>query len=259
MEKSFTIGSWNVNSINVRLNYILELFKSSDLDLLALQETKVNDSNFPSEIIRNAGYFSIFSGQNTYNGVAILSKKKLISLDVIDNSVLSSQKRIIISEFEDVLIINVYVPNGENLESDKFIYKINWLDEFIKFVELQIIKNKKIIILGDFNIAPDLRDIYDYKKFKNNIFFSDIEHKMLKRILDLGFFDSFRLFSSNKDEYTWWDYRQNNFAKNRGLRIDLILISKNLINKCESSYIKKSLRSLYRPSDHAPVIAKFFY
>lgn len=252
------IASWNVNSLRVRLPQVLSWLKKSDVDILGIQETKVEDGSFPIKEIEEAGFFCDFVGQKTYNGVTTISKippKEVIkSIDGKEQE----QKRILLTRYKDDLtILNLYVVNGSEVGSDKYKYKLKWLKSVKNFIKKDLKKTKYYLILGDFNIAPKDVDIYDPKAWEGKILCSDKERSAMKEILDLGFKDSFRLFDQEKDLYSWWDYRTGAFRRNRGLRIDLILTNMALSKKCSKSLIDIEPRKNERPSDHAPVVSIF--
>ena len=251
------IASWNVNSLRVRLPQVLEWLKQNPADVLALQETKTQDPDFPQEDILAAGYQVIFSGQKTYNGVAILAKST-ISDPITDIKNLNDpQRRILAATVDDVRIINLYVVNGSEVGSEKFQYKLDWLDKVTKHIKMELKTHKQVIVLGDFNIAPEDRDVHDPDIWREKILCSTQERDALKKLLALGFEDTFRLFEQENALFSWWDYRGGGFRRNHGLRIDLVLASKALSKRCIASVIDQTPRSWERPSDHAPVVAEF--
>ena len=251
------IATWNVNSLRVRLPHVLQWLDKEQPDVLALQETKTIDENFPSEEIKNAGYEAKYAGQKTYNGVATLSKtgisESITGLPGLDDS----QKRILCNTINNVTVLNIYVPNGSEVGSEKYRYKLDWLKHLHTFVESLLKKNKNIIVLGDFNIAPEDRDVHDPIEWEGKVLVSQPERDNFNHLIDLGLVDSFRLFDQEDDSFSWWDYRAASFRRNRGLRIDHILASQALADKCGKCYIDKTPRKLDRPSDHTPVIAEF--
>jgi len=249
------IATWNVNSLRVRLPHVLEWLASNKPDILALQETKMIDEDFPAAEIKQAGYEVIFSGQKTYNGMAILSRvaaqNVITSLPGLDDP----QKRVIAATIDDIRVLNLYVPNGESVTSDKYQYKLNWLNKLIAFLQAEMREHKKLVILGDFNIAPEDRDVYDPAAWEGKVLFSEPERNAFQQLLALGFKDSFRLSDQPEKSYTWWDYRMNAFKRNLGLRIDHILVSDALVTSNLRCEIDKFPRAMERPSDHTPVIA----
>jgi exodeoxyribonuclease-3 len=226
-------------------------------DILALQETKLTDDRFPVDELLEAGYHSVYSGQKTYNGVAILSREPatdtVTDIDGLDDP----QRRILAATIGGVRIIDLYVVNGSEVGSEKFAYKLHWLEQVTRWIATEMQKFDKVIVLGDFNIAPDDRDVHDPGAWHEKILCSTQEREALTRILDLGLADSFRLFEQEEKIWSWWDYRMNAFRRNMGLRIDLVLASTALAEVCSAAYIDKEPRRQDRPSDHTPAIAEF--
>lgn len=251
------IASWNVNSLRVRLPQVLDWLDAHSPDILALQETKLLDENFPLEEINAAGYQVAFSGQKTYNGVAILSRLPAENIITDVPGLDDPQRRILGATVGDVRVLDLYVVNGQEIGSGKYDYKLEWLKKVTEYIRQDLSENKNYIVLGDFNIVPADADVYDPEAWRNRIFCSGPEREALQNIIKLGFKDSFRLFEQEENTFSWWDYRQVAFRRNRGLRIDLILASDALAAKCESSIVDKEPRKLERPSDHAPVVAEF--
>lgn len=253
----FKIATWNVNSIKVRLPHVLDWLASVKPDVLALQETKSIDENFPQEDFREAGYEVIFSGQKTYNGVAIVSR--VAPQDVITDlpNLTDPQRRILAATYDNVRVLNVYVPNGQSVGSEKFEYKLKWLKSVRKYIKKQLKEYSHFVILGDFNIIPEARDVYDPAEWEGHVLFSEPEREAFKLFLKEGLHDSFRLFEHEGSPYTWWDYRAAAFRRNRGVRIDHILVSEDLKTHCQQCWIDKEPRKLERPSDHTPIIAEF--
>ena len=251
------IASWNVNSLRVRLPQVLEWLEDNPVDVLALQETKMVDEDFPAEEIQQAGYQVEYSGQKTYNGVAILSKQA--GSDVVKDikDLDDPQRRILALTVDDVRVLNLYVVNGKEVGSDKYEYKLDWLKKVTAFIKNDIKKYPNYVVLGDFNIAPEDADIHDPVAWKDKILCSAKERAALQAITDLGFVDTFRLFDQEENTFSWWDYRAAGFRRNLGLRIDLILASRALEASCSFSVVDKAPRSNERPSDHAPVMAEF--
>jgi exodeoxyribonuclease-3 len=257
------IATWNVNSIRTRLSQILDWINQYNPDILCLQETKVIDNSFPFEPFKDLGYSVEVYGQKSYNGVAIISKIKAQntkkgfygckdSNQNLENYL--DQKRLISADINGIRIINVYVPNGSSLDSDKFQYKINWLNCLASFLDEQEKKSNLICLMGDFNIAPSHLDIHDPKKYEGGIMASAIERNALDNVLKDRLIDSFRLFEKNSGHWSWWDYRNNAYELSKGWRIDHIYISKELSSKLKSCVIDSSPRGNLRPSDHAPVM-----
>lgn len=251
------IASWNINSLNVRLPHVLAWCDAAQPDVLALQETKLTDDRFPVPELRSAGYYSLYSGQKTYNGVAILSRKEATDPVTDIPGLDDPQRRILAATIGDVRMINLYVVNGSEVGSEKFEYKLHWLDRVTSWIASEMEQHEKVIVLGDFNIAPDDRDVYDPEAWKEKILCSTPEREALKRILGLGLLDTFRLFDQEERIWSWWDYRMNMFRRKLGLRIDLVLASEAMAKDCVSSYIDIEPRRQERPSDHAPAVAEF--
>lgn len=251
------IATWNVNSLRVRLPQVLAWCQQQQPDILALQETKTTDENFPSADIEQAGYQVCFAGQKTYNGVAILSKQS--ATDVITDipELDDPQRRILAATIDHIRVINVYVPNGQSVGSEKYQYKLDWLEKLADYIGLQLAKYPKLIVLGDFNIAPDDRDVYDPEAWHEKILCSSAERQALHTLLATGLSDTFRLSQQEDGLFSWWDYRMNGFRRNLGLRIDLTLASSAMCQKHRRTVIDKEPRGWERPSDHAPVTAEF--
>ncbi len=257
------IATWNVNSVRTRLSQIINWIKHASPDVLCLQETKVIDDKFPLEPFEELGYEVVVHGQKSYNGVAIISKFKIENVKKgfhfeteakNTNNKIDEQKRLISAVINGLKIINVYVPNGSSLDSDKFDYKINWLNQLSSFLDEFVKEEDLICLLGDFNIAPYDVDIHSPKKYEGGIMASKIERESLFNVLKDRFIDSFRMFEKNTGYWSWWDYRNNSYELNKGWRIDHIYISKNLSSKLKSCVIERSQRENQQPSDHAPVL-----
>lgn len=251
------IATWNVNSLNVRLPQVVAWLAEAQPDVLALQETKLVDEKFPTAEIAAAGYQAVFSGQKTYNGVALLSKQPATEVVKDLPGLDDPQRRVLAALYGDVRVLNLYIPNGESVASDKYQYKLGWLDKLITFVAAEVKRYPKLVVVGDFNIAPEEQDVHDPQLWTGKVLFSDPEREAFQRLLATGMCDTFRLFDQAEQQYSWWDYRMNAFRRNMGLRIDHILASSALCDKCRSCIIDKTPRKNERPSDHAPVIAEF--
>jgi exodeoxyribonuclease-3 len=251
------IASWNVNSIRVRIPHVLDWLDSQKPDVLGLQELKMPTESVPTTEIEQLGYHAVAFGQKTYNGVALLSREK--PEDVVRGlpNFPDEQSRAIAATYGDVRIVNLYVPNGESLESDKYQYKLAWLDALGDYLAEELQRFPKLAVMGDFNIAPDDRDVHDPEQWQNRVLVSDDERRRLTGLVDGGLQDSFRLFDQEDGTFSWWDYRAAGFRRNRGLRIDLILVSGDLASTCTASAVDPEPRKLERPSDHAPVFACF--
>jgi exodeoxyribonuclease-3 len=252
------VASWNVNSLNVRLPHVLSWCAAEQPDLLALQETKLTDDRFPADALREAGYHSVFSGQKTYNGVAILSRHAVATDVVTDVAGLDDpQRRILAATFGDVRLVNLYVVNGQEVGSEKYAYKLNWLQHVTAWIAGELERHDKLVVVGDFNIAPEDRDVHDPEAWHEKILCSTPEREALGRMLALGLRDTFRSFEQADDSFSWWDYRQAGFRRNLGLRIDLVLASQALSACCKAAWIDVEPRRQERPSDHTPVLAEF--
>lgn len=251
------IASWNVNSLKVRLPHLTQWLAQARPDVVALQETKLEDAKFPVEELAAAGYRVAFSGQKTYNGVAILTRDdahlaiKDVVTDIPDLD--DPQRRILAATVGELRVVNLYVVNGKAVGDEKYDYKLHWLARVREFLETEIQRHPRLVVLGDFNIVPDDRDVYDPVAWGASILCSPPERAALKALTDLGLHDSFRLFESGAEHYSWWDYRQAGFRRNLGLRIDLILISDALRSGATAAAIDREPRTWERPSDHTPV------
>jgi len=253
----FKIATWNVNSLKVRLPHVLQWLETESPDVLALQETKTLDENFPIEEINEAGYQVSYIGQKTYNGVATLCKS---SIETIANCLPDYddvQRRVLAVNNSNITILNLYVPNGSEVDSDKYRYKLEWFSRLHPFIQQLQENNDRLIILGDFNIAPEDQDVHDPLEWEGSVLVSPAERDEFKKLLSHGLKDCFRLFDQEEKSFSWWDYRAAAFRRGRGLRIDHILASEVLSSSCRACYIDKEPRKLERPSDHTPVVAEF--
>ena len=251
------IISWNVNSVRARIENILHYIKDSNPDILFLQEIKTQNENFPYQAFKEIGYQSYPFGQKSYNGVAFLSKSKIesISNDFIRDKL--KQSRIITGEIslkkKQIKLINIYVPNGNPVDTEKYEYKKNWLTLFNKAVKKELITNSNIIISGDFNVIPEENDVYDSKRYENDALYKLEIRKKYRELINFGFSDVYRYFNKSKQEYTFWDYFSGSWQKNYGMRIDHFLVSNNLMDSVKSISINKKPRSKVKPSDHTPI------
>ena len=251
------IISWNVNSVRARIDNITNYIKDDKPDILLLQEIKTQDENFPYENFENIGYNSYIFGQKSYNGVAIISKLpiKNISKDFIKDE--KKQARVIIGEIQlkkkKIELVNIYVPNGNPVNTEKYEYKKNWLKQFIAQIKKKILSDSNIIIAGDFNIIPEEIDVYDFKRYENDALGKLEIRKKFRELLNIGFVDVYRIKNKEKQEYTFWDYFAGSWQKNYGMRIDHFLLSNNLIENISSIKINKKPRSKLKPSDHTPI------
>ena len=251
------IATWNVNSLNVRLGHVCDWSAENQPDILCLQETKTIDEKFPHDAIENHGYKSSFAGQKTYNGVAILTLRDVEDVVTDFPGFDDPQRRLLALAVDDVRVINVYVPNGKEVGSDKYQYKLEWLSHLERFVESEMKRYRKVVVTGDFNIAPADEDVHDPELWNDKILCSVPEREKFYNLVGMGLVDSFRKFEQPPESYSWWDYRQAAFRRNLGLRIDHILASNELIQSCNSCKIDKEPRKWERPSDHTPVVAEF--
>ncbi len=251
------IASWNVNSLNVRLPHLLRWLDEAKPDVVALQETKLEDPKFPEDALLELGYRSQFCGQKTYNGVAIVSRlpfagECVSAIPGFDDP----QKRVLAATVGDVRIVDLYVVNGEAVGSEKFEYKLRWLAAVREWLRAELAAHPNLVVLGDFNIAPDNRDVHDPKRWHEKILCSTPEREAYRALLDLGLHDSFRLFNDEAGQHSWWDYRLAAFQRGWGLRIDLVLVSDALKARCIAAGIDREPRTWERPSDHTPVFVE---
>ena len=260
------IASWNVNSLNVRLPHLQQWLGGFAPDVVGLQETKLEDHKFPHEALAALGYRSVFSGQKTYNGVAILAREEPREVLVGVPGFEHEHRRAIAATVHApgstdpdraVRIVNLYVVNGQDVGTDKYAYKLRWLEAVTRWIEAELQQHAHLVVMGDFNIAPDDRDVHDPEAWHEKILCSTPERDALGRLMNLGLHDTFRLFDQAEGVYSWWDYRAAMFRRGLGLRIDLVLCSDTLKASCTTSYIDKEPRRLERPSDHAPAVAEF--
>ncbi len=249
------LATWNVNSLKVRLSQLKDWLSAQQPDVLALQETKTEDANFPVAEIEAMGYRALYAGQKTYNGVALLSKQAATDALAAIPGFDDAQKRLLAATVGDTRIVCLYVPNGQSVGSDKYAYKLGWLDALIAWLARELEHYPRMAVVGDYNIAPEDRDVHDPAAWAGQVLVSEAERARFRALLDLGFKDAFRLFEQPAGSFTWWDYRQAAFRRNMGLRIDHILLSPALAARCSGCFIDTAPRRLERPSDHAPVIA----
>jgi exodeoxyribonuclease-3 len=251
------IATWNVNSMKVRLPHVLEWLAANSPDVLVLQEIKQISEAFPADSLSEAGYTSLANGQKTYNGVAVISRNAPTDPVTEFPGFDDPQRRVLATTIDGVRVVNLYVPNGQSVGSDKYEYKLGWLAALREFLKEEMTRHEKLVVLGDFNIAPADEDVYDAEKWGEGILCSPMERKALASLLDLGLSDVFRKFDQPEKSFSWWDYRAAGFRRNAGLRIDLILASDAMAQSCRASYVDKEPRAWERPSDHAPVVAEF--
>ena len=251
------IATWNVNSLRVRLEQVTDWLKQAQPDVLGLQETKVTDDLFPAADFEGLGYHVAYSGQPTYNGVAVVSRLPPVDVVVDLAGFDDPARRVLGATCGDVRVFNLYVPNGQSVGSEKYGYKLAWLAALDAHLRQDLKRHKHVVAVGDFNIAPDDRDVHDPVQWEGKILCSPRERSALGDILDAGFKDTFRLFEQEEKSFSWWDYRAGAFRRNNGLRIDLILASDALSAACTGCSIDVAPRRLQRPSDHTPVVAEF--
>jgi exodeoxyribonuclease-3 len=251
------VAAWNVNSLKIRLDHLLEWVGRTRPDVVCLQELKLEEAKFPREALAAAGYQAAVLGQKTYNGVAILSTQPMTDVTTGIPGFEDEQRRVIAATVNGVRVICVYCPNGQAVGSDKYAYKLRWFTALNVYVAEELRRYPQLALAGDFNIAPEDRDVHDPKAWEGQVLVSEPERAALRSLTDLGLKDSFRLFEQAEKSYSWWDYRMMGFRRNAGLRIDHILVSAELAQRCTASIIDKEPRKLERPSDHAPVMAEF--
>ena len=252
------IATWNVNSLKVRLHHVLTWLDREQPDVLALQETKLRNEDFPADAFADRGYTSAFSGQPAYNGVAILAREAPGQLCYdIGSGYVDEQRRVLGATFGSLRIWNLYVPNGQSVESDKYRYKLEWLGALRTLLAEELTRHPDLLVMGDFNIAPEDRDVHNPQAWEGHVLCTPAERSALESLKALGLDDAFRLFPQPDKIFSWWDYRAGAFRRNQGLRIDLILASKPLSQRCAGCRIDKEPRGWERPSDHVPVVAEF--
>jgi exodeoxyribonuclease-3 len=251
------VATWNVNSLRVRLPHLHDWLTANPVDVVALQETKVNDADFPRDEFGARGLHDACSGQRGYNGVALLATAPLEDVVAGIPGHDDDSRRVLAATCGGVRIIDVYVPNGQALDSPKYSYKLVWLGALRDYLVAELARHPRLVVLGDYNIAPEDRDVHDPSAWEGGVHVSAPERAALRALLDAGLVDCFRRFEQPENSYSWWDYRMLAFRRNHGLRIDLILANRDFAEKCVACHIDKAPRRLERPSDHAPVVAAF--
>jgi exodeoxyribonuclease-3 len=261
------LATWNVNSLKVRLPHVLDWLAANPVDVACLQETKLVDENFPVDALRGAGYVALYAGQKTYNGVAILLRadsplaadadRRAVQVNLPDFA--DEQKRLIAATVGGVRVVCAYVPNGQSVDSDKYQYKLRWLGALTDWLGAQLQQHPRLVLAGDYNIAPEARDVHDPALWDGQVLFSAPERTAFGALLGIGLHDSFRLFEQPARSFTWWDYRNLAFRRKMGLRIDHILVSSTMAASCTACTIDLEPRRREQPSDHAPVTAAFAY
>ncbi|MGD0573016.1 MAG: exodeoxyribonuclease III [Sedimentisphaerales bacterium] len=251
------VASFNVNSLRARMPIVPDWLNEKRPDVLCVQETKVQDKDFPAEVFDEAGYNYAFAGQKSYNGVAILAKSRIADVQAGFDNEPKDEPRLIKAEINGMIIVNTYIPQGYLPESEKFQYKLEWFRRLRRFFEEHFKPTDPVLWVGDLNIAPEAIDVYDPEGLLGNVCYHPAVHKELKNVMDWGFVDVFRLHCKEPGQYTFWDYRPINAVKrNLGWRLDHIMATKPLAEKCTACYIDKAPRLLPRPSDHTPIIAE---
>jgi exodeoxyribonuclease-3 len=252
------IATWNVNSVTARLPLVLKWLEGARPDVLCLQETKCVDEKFPAEAFAEIGYKSLTFGQRTYNGVAIVSRieGKDVQRGFPDDDA-EAHARLLAATVEGVRVVNVYIPNGQFVGSDKYEFKLEWMRRLRAFLDEEFWTDADVLLCGDFNVAPEARDVHDPQLWEGKVLFSKRERAALEEVKAWGFTDAFRLHMEAKGNYSWWDYRSGSFRRNAGMRIDHIWVSEPLAERCTRCWIDKEPREWERPSDHTPVVAEF--
>lgn len=250
------LATWNVNSLRIRLPHLLDWLARVQPDVACLQETKTEDAGFPAAELRAAGYEAVFCGQRSYNGVAILARTPPLDVQHGIPGFADDPKRVIAATVGNVRVVCIYAPNGQSPESEKYAYKLKWFDALARWLSEELARRPRLAVLGDFNVAPEDRDVHNPKRWEGKIHVTEPERAAFRRLLEIGFADAFRLFEQPEKEFSWWDYRLMAFQRGWGLRIDEILLAPELARECIACTIDKAPRSLERPSDHAPVIAE---
>jgi exodeoxyribonuclease-3 len=252
------IATWNVNSINVRLPQLIGWLREADVDVLCVQETKCTDDRFPEAILEEAGYKAVFHGEKSYNGVAILSRLPITDVRMgFDHDDTESQKRLIAATVNRVRIVNCYFPNGQSLDSDKFVFKLDWIQHLRNLFDSDYTTDEMVLLCGDFNVAPERIDVWNPAAFEGHTHFSLPERAAITYVKQWGFTDAFRKINPDVKQFSWWDYRAGAWQKNQGLRIDQIWVSTPLAATLKDSWIDTEPRKLEKPSDHTPVVAEF--
>ena len=251
-----TIATWNVNSIRARIAHLTSWLNQTAPDVVGIQETKVQDADFPHAELTALGYHALFSGQKSYNGMALLSKHPATLLATDLPGFDDPQRRVLAANIAGITLVNLYVPNGSAVGSEKYSYKLAWLDALGDWVAKLLESGAPLMLVGDFNIAPDDRDVHDPEAWRGKILCSDAERQRLQRLIDLGLCDVFRRFEQPPQTFSWWDYRAGGFRRNEGLRIDLTLASLALAERCVACAIDVGPRRWEKPSDHAPVVLR---
>jgi exodeoxyribonuclease III len=253
---TFRLATWNVNSLKVRLPHLLDWLAQAQPDVTCLQETKTEDAGFPLAEVQAAGYQAVYCGQKAYNGVAILARSALAEVQHGIPQFPDDPKRVIAATVDGMRIVCLYAPNGQSPGSEKYAYKLRWYEALAAWLEKELQARPGLAVLGDLNVAPEDRDVHDPERWEGRIHVSEPERAAMRKVMELGFADAFRLFEQPEREFSWWDYRLAAFQRNWGLRIDHILLAPQLAKRCIACSIDKAPRRRERPSDHAPVVAE---
>lgn len=248
------IASWNVNSLRARQQHVLDWLQANPVDVIGLQELKMQDEHFPRAEFEALGYQAVTNGQKTYNGVGLLSRHALEEVERDLPAFDDVQKRVIAATVRGVRVVNLYVPNGQSVGSEKYAYKLRWLEALRGWLRVELARFPRMVVTGDFNIAPADADVHDPVAWSGQVLCSEAERTAFRGLLEAGLQDAFGLFAAPEQRFTWWDYRQGAFRRNLGVRIDHILVSHELAKECQSFHIDTGPRRLERPSDHAPVV-----
>jgi len=252
------VATWNVNSINVRMPQLLGWLETADIDVLCMQETKTVDENFPVLAIKAAGYEAAFTGEKSYNGVAIISKLPIEDVQRnFGEDLDDAPKRLIAATINGIRVVNTYIPNGSEIGSDKFKFKLDWIQRLRRLFDETCSLQRDVLLCGDFNVAPDALDVWNTAVWEGRLHFSRPERAAIHYVKQWGFIDLFREMNGDMQEFSWWDYREGAWQRNRGLRIDHIWVSNSLAKKATGCWIDKAPRGLEKPSDHTPVVAEF--
>lgn len=252
------LATWNVNSISVRIPHIVSWLKEHQPDVLCIQETKIEDAKFPIDQIRELGYDAVFHGQKSYNGVAIISKLPMTNIEKkFRDTAELDQARFIKAEIDGTVVLNAYIPNGAFVGSDKYKYKLEWLSSLRTYLNEREDASSQLLLCGDFNVAPEDRDVYNPDRVRGEVLVSDAERQALSEVREWGFVDAFRMHEQGTGHHTWWDYRLLGFKRKMGFRIDHIYVTESLARRCKRSWIDVEPRKAERPSDHTPLLAEF--
>jgi len=259
MSDALHIVTWNVNSLRARLEHVTRWIGDHRPDILCLQETKVPDDQFPAQAFADLGYEVAYHGQKTYNGVAIAARHPIEAVTLgFNGDGEEEQKRFMAATVQGIRVLNAYIPNGQTVDSPKFVYKLEFMQDMVRYLEQRHDKDEPLVLVGDFNVAPEAADVFSVEEMDGQIGFHPDERAALERLRDWGFHDAFRLFECGDGFYSWWDYRQGSFRRNRGLRIDHIWLTEPLQRRANACWIDREERARTKASDHAPVVAEIY-